>query len=50
VLEILDRIEARLAQQERRSYIILVVMILNALAVALLLGHILARSGLSLGD
>jgi hypothetical protein len=38
-----------LAQQERRSNIILVVMVLNALAFALSLSHILAPSGLPLG-
>ena len=49
-LENLDEIEARLARQERKSLITLIVMmILAASAFALMLGHILAPEWLPLG-
>ncbi len=49
-LENLDELEARLVWQERKSRVILIVMIiLAALPFALFLGHIVAPSWLPLG-
>ena len=49
-LDKLGEIEARLTRQETKTRVILiVVMVLAAMGFALLLGHILAPSGLPLG-